>query len=64
MSEARHSSGQRTSKCEKFSDLYYQENKNKIKRDSFLFFSILILKTTQITYNQNFQLTLPSSSTQ
>ena len=62
MSEARHSSGQRTSKCEKFSDLYYQK-KNKIKKDSFLF-SILILKTIQITYNQNLQLTLPSSSTQ
>ena len=62
MSEARHSSGQRTSKCEKFSDLYYQK-KTKIKSDSFLF-SILILKTIQITYNQNLQLTLPSSSTQ
>ena len=64
MSEARHSSGsgQRTSKCEKFSDLYHQK-KIKIKKDSFLF-SILILKTIQITYNQNLQLKLPSSLTQ
>ena len=39
MSEARHSSGQRTSKCEKFSDLYYQK-KNENKKGFFPFFNL------------------------